>query len=71
VKADRGKTVTQLIHDRIILEANRELVFSTKTVKTIAFELGFDDPAYFSRFYRKQKRETPAEFRHRCLDSTI
>ncbi|MDK9770485.1 helix-turn-helix domain-containing protein [Vibrio sp. B181a] len=71
VKADRDKTVTQLIHDRIILEANRELVFSTKTVKTIAFELGFDDPAYFSRFYRKQKGETPAEFRHRCSDSTI
>ena len=71
VKAARGKTVTQLIHDRIILEANRELVFSTKTIKTIAFELGFDDPAYFSRFYRRQKGETPAEFRLRCLDSAI
>ncbi|YCO01027.1 helix-turn-helix domain-containing protein [Vibrio sp. VNB-15] len=69
VKGDRGKTVTQLIHDRIMLEANRELVFSTKTIKTIAFELGFEDPAYFSRFYRTQKGETPAEFRHRCSDS--
>ena len=33
VKAEKGKTVTQLIHDRIILEANRELIFSTKTIK--------------------------------------
>ena len=69
VKAERGKTVTQLIHDRIILEANRELIFSTKTIKTIAFELGFEDPAYFSRFYRGQMNESPAEFRTRCADS--
>ncbi|AXY03544.1 helix-turn-helix domain-containing protein [Vibrio alfacsensis] len=69
VKAERGKTVTQLIHDRIILEANRDLIFSTKTVKTIAIELGFEDPAYFSRFYRKQMGESPAEFRLRCVDS--
>lgn len=71
VKADKGKTVTQLIHDRIILEANRELIFSTKTIKTIAFELGFEDPAYFSRFYRGQMNESPAEFRARCADSAI
>ncbi|MCZ8502332.1 helix-turn-helix domain-containing protein [Vibrio lentus] len=69
VKAERGKTVTQLIHDRTILEANRELIFSTKTIKTIAFELGFEDPAYFSRFYRGQMKESPAEFRDRCADS--
>ncbi|MCG9546114.1 helix-turn-helix domain-containing protein [Vibrio sp. Isolate33] len=69
VKADKGKTVTQLIHDRTILEANRELIFSTKTIKTIAFELGFEDPAYFSRFYRGQMNESPAEFRIRCADS--
>ncbi|TKE89731.1 helix-turn-helix domain-containing protein [Vibrio sp. F12] len=68
VKADKGKTVTQLIHDRIILEANRELLFSTKT---IAFELGFEDPAYFSRFYRGQMKESPAQFRSRCADSAI
>ena len=71
VKAEKGKTVTQLIHDRIILEANRELIFSTKTIKTIAFELGFEDPAYFSRFYRGQMKESPAQFRARCADSAI
>lgn len=70
-KAERGKTVTQLIHDRVLLEANRELVFSSKTIKTIAFDLGFDDPSYFSRFYRGQMKETPAEFRERCSDSAI
>lgn len=71
VKAEKGKTVTQLIHDRIILEANRELIFSAKTIKTIAFGLGFEDPAYFSRFYRGQMKESPAQFRARCADSAI
>lgn len=71
VKNERGKTVTQLIHRRIVLEANRDLVFSTKTIKTIAFELGFEDPAYFSRFYRKQMHESPTEFRSRCSDCTL
>jgi AraC-like DNA-binding protein len=69
VKAEKNKTVTQLIHDRVILEANRSLVFSTKTIKTIAIELGYEDPAYFSRFYRKQMHESPAAFRVRCADS--
>ncbi len=69
VKADLGKTVTQLIHDRVMLEANRDLAFSNKTIKTIAFELGFTDPAYFSRFYRIHMKESPAQFRLRCVDS--
>ncbi|MGC9493548.1 helix-turn-helix domain-containing protein [Vibrio genomosp. F10] len=70
VKGERGKTVTQLIHDRIVLEANRDLVFSDKTIKTIALELGFEDPAYFSRFYRKKMSESPAGFRLECSNST-
>ena len=66
-----GKTVTQYIHERTILEANRELIFSDKTIKAIALELGFDDPSYFGRFYRKCSGESPAEFRIRCSDSTL
>lgn len=71
VKIERGKTVTQLIHSRIMLEASRDLAFSSKTIKTIALELGFEDPAYFSRFYRKQMNESPMEFRLRCSDSAV
>ncbi|SIN77045.1 helix-turn-helix domain-containing protein [Salinivibrio sp. ES.052] len=69
VKNERGKTVTQLIHGRIMLEASRDLAFSTKTIKTIALEMGFEDPAYFSHFYRKQMNESPKQFRLRCSDS--
>ncbi|MDN3610474.1 helix-turn-helix domain-containing protein [Vibrio ostreicida] len=60
-----GKTVTQLIHDRIILEANRDLAFSRKTIKTIAHDLGFSDTAYFSRFFRKNMNTSPTQFRSR------
>lgn len=62
-----GKTVTGLIHSRILLEAHRELAFTTRTVKTIAIELGYDDPAYFGRFFRKMTGESPAAFRKRTF----
>jgi AraC-like DNA-binding protein len=58
-----SKTVTQLIHDRIILEARRELIFTRKTVKDIALSLGYDDTAYFCRFFRKSTGESPMSFR--------
>ena len=68
-KRDRGKSVTQLIHDRLVLEANRELTFSKKSIKKIALNLGFVDPAYFSRFYRCQTGETPTNFRLKCSNN--
>ena len=43
-------TPLQIIKDRLILEAKRQLKFSNKSVKEIAFELGFDDPAYFGGY---------------------
>ena len=62
-----GKTVTGLIHDRIILETHRELAFTTKAVKTIAIEMGYDDPSYFCRFFRRLTGESPAAFRKRVF----
>jgi len=58
-----GKTVTQLIHERIILEAKREIAYTGKTIKEIAYELDFKDPAYFNRFFKKFMNMTPEEFR--------
>jgi AraC-like DNA-binding protein len=58
-----GRTVTELLHDRIILEAKRQLSFSHRSIKEICYELGFEDPAYFSRFFRNNTGISPQEFR--------
>lgn len=58
-----GATSLKLLHDRIIREAKRCLMFTTRPVAQIAYELGFDDSAYFSRFFRARVGMTPSAFR--------
>lgn len=62
-KETSGRTVTELLHDRIVLEAKRNLAFSHKSVKEICYELGFEDPAYFSRFFKNNTGISPQDFR--------
>lgn len=58
-----SKTTEQVIHNRLMLEIKRLLVYSDKTVKEICYELNFEDPAYFNRFFKKHTDTTPAEYR--------
>jgi AraC-like DNA-binding protein len=51
-KVHFSKTLSELIADRIVIEAKRELYLTDKPVKAIAFELGFEDEYYFSRFFK-------------------
>jgi AraC family transcriptional activator of pobA len=60
-----GTTAFDLIQQRLALEARRRLVFRAHPVQGIAAELGFKDPAYFSRFFRRHCGMSPAEFRRR------
>lgn len=53
------------ISQRIVLEATRDLTFTVLSVKEIAYSLGFDDPAYFTRFFTRQTGLTPTQFRKR------
>lgn len=62
-KTVAGKNAGDLIHDRIILEAQRMLIYSPATVSLIAYELGFTDPAYFSRFFKRRVGVAPSTFR--------
>lgn len=62
-KKKLGKTCSQLINERITLEAKRNLIASTSQVKEIAYHLGFEDPSYFIRFFKKQTGQTPESFR--------
>jgi AraC family transcriptional activator of pobA len=58
-----GETPVKLVHDRVIVEAKRNLVYTDMTVSQIAYWLGFEDPSYFSRFFTKQTGERPAAYR--------
>ena len=58
-----GKTPKEIINDRILLEAKRLLVHTQLSIKEIGQDLGFDDPAYFVRYFKKNSSITPVEFR--------
>lgn len=58
-----NKTLTDLISERIIIEAKRELYLTNKTVKEIAYELGYDDEHYFSRFFKTNADVSPQIYR--------
>lgn len=62
-KKERDATVKELIVERLLLEAKREIRFGKLSFKEIAFNLMFADPAYFSRFFKKQTGVSPEEFR--------
>ncbi len=53
----------QIINKRIILEAKRLLMYSTKNVDEIGYELGYKDPAHFSKFFKSHTRLPPAKFK--------
>jgi len=58
-----NKTLTELISERIIIEAKRELYLTNKTIKEIAYELGYEDEHYFSRFFKTNADISPQVFR--------
>lgn len=61
-KAKTGNTAKDYIQARIITEAKRLLYFSGMTNKEIAYELGFNEPANFSAFFKKHTQLSPSNF---------
>lgn len=58
----------EVIKNRIILEAKRLLVHTSMTAKEIAHELGYEDPAYFSRQFQIKTGESPSSFRTKYFE---
>jgi AraC family transcriptional regulator, transcriptional activator of pobA len=58
-----GQSPTQLIHARMLIEAERQLRYTGMSITQIAYYLGFEDPAYFSRFFTKGMGASPRSFR--------
>ena len=63
VKAKIGKTAKDYIQARIITEAKRLLYFSDLSNKEIGYELGFNEPANFSAFFKKHTQQSPSHFK--------
>lgn len=63
VKEITGKSAGQLIKNHAIKLATMCLKHSTKTIGEIAYQFGYDDPSYFSRYYKNQTGQSPSELR--------
>jgi AraC family transcriptional activator of pobA len=58
-----GEPVSGLITRRVMQEAKRYLLFSARSIQEVAFELGFTDPCYFSRYFSRHAGCSPQAFR--------
>jgi AraC family transcriptional activator of pobA len=66
-----GRAPMQLVHARIVLEAKRQLLYTDNAVRTIGYALGFEDAAYFTRFFTRQAQLSPRAFRARGPERAI
>ncbi|WKN23939.1 helix-turn-helix domain-containing protein [Azotobacter vinelandii] len=66
-----GMSPLAAINARLLLEARRELAYSSRSIKEIAHDLGFSDEGYFSRFFRRHTRLTPSEFRNQVRQGQL
>lgn len=66
-RALTGQAPADLLHDRLLLEAKRNLAFTGASVAQIAYALGFADPAYFARFFKARSGQTASSFRRNLV----
>lgn len=66
-KARAGRRASELLFERILIEAKRYLVYTESSVAQVAHMTGFDDPAYFNRFFAQRVGISPGAFRKAAL----
>ena len=68
LKQETGKTALELIHLYVISEAKNMLVGGDLSISEIAYRLGFENPPYFSRLFKKEVGISPREFQNQILN---
>ncbi|MBJ5570629.1 AraC family transcriptional regulator, partial [Salmonella enterica subsp. enterica serovar Typhimurium] len=63
IKSLFNKTPSQIIQERVILEAKKQIHLTRKSFKEIALELNFNDEFYFSKYFKKYTGVSPTQFR--------
>jgi AraC family transcriptional regulator, transcriptional activator of pobA len=67
-RAQLGRGALDLLHARLALEAQRQLAYTTQSVKRIGLDLGFADPGYFTRFFQRLCGMSPTAWRARSRE---
>ncbi|WP_204355875.1 helix-turn-helix domain-containing protein [Marinobacter bohaiensis] len=67
-RRETGASALQLLHERVLLEAKRNLTYTNLTISQVSDLLGFSEPAYFTRFFKRLTGMTPKAFRLRHGD---
>lgn len=67
-KSRLGKMASEVIQERILLEAKRLLLHTEAAAKEIAYSLGFEDPSHFAKFFKARCSVSPSEFRQQIRD---
>jgi len=58
-----GQNALEIIHERLLTEAKRQLIYTQLSAKEIGYKLGFKDPGYFSRFFSRKSGIAPGKFK--------
>ena len=58
-----GKSPSMMVQERIVLEAKRLLLHSDQHVNQVGYTLGFEDPSYFVKYFKKHTKMSPTEFK--------
>jgi AraC-like DNA-binding protein len=61
------KNPSEIIKEKLLLEIKRMIIYTKKSMRDICFEIGFYDPAYFSRFFKKHVGITPKNYRKQYI----
>jgi AraC family transcriptional regulator, transcriptional activator of pobA len=68
-REETGKAALDLVHERLTREACRRLTYVAAPIARLAFELGFEDPAYFCRFFKRRTGHSPRDYRRATAEA--